>query len=141
MFRSNRQSRIKTTVWIVPLLLSVLGTSLVVADDKPTSLTDARAAAEANLRAPEGKAYDEKLGKELTQKYVGTLRQCKQTAGKDLESFWMLLKLAKDGTVKEVLLHPQTKVGSCARESFIKDRFSPPPRPAYWVGVYLKMAH
>ena len=31
------------------------------ADDKPTSLADARTAVEANLKTPEGKAYDEKL--------------------------------------------------------------------------------
>jgi hypothetical protein len=89
----------------------------VFADDKPTSLSDARAAVEANLRTPEGKAYDERLSKEFMDKHLPTMRQCKQNAGNDLESFWMLMKLDKDGAVKEVLLYPTTKLGTCARNA------------------------
>ncbi len=112
-----------------------------MADDKPTSLSEARAAVDANMRTPEGKAYDEKLGKEFLQKHLSTMRQCKQAAGNDLESFWILMKLDQDGAVKEVLLYPSTKVGTCARETLLKASFSAPPRPAYWVGVYMKMSH
>ena len=114
---------------------------LAVAEDKPTSLSDAQAAVEANLRTPEGKAYDEKMGTEFVQSHLGAIRQCKQSAGDDLRSFWILLKLEKDGAVKEVLLYPATKVGTCAREGLLKDRFTPPPRSAYWIGVYMKMGH
>lgn len=111
------------------------------ADDKPTSLGDARAAVEANLKTPEGKTYDEKLGKEFADKHLGTMKQCKQSAGSDLESFWILMKLDKDGTVKEVLLHPATRMGACAREALLKSTFSPPPRAAYWVSVFMKLTH
>jgi hypothetical protein len=128
-------------IWAVVFLMSVLCTQLAVAEDKPTSLSDARDAVEANLRTSEGKAYDEQLGTEFVQKHLGPLRQCKQSAGDDLRSFWILLKLDKDGTVKEVLLYPATKLGTCAREPFLKDRFLSPPRPAYWVSVYMKMGH
>jgi hypothetical protein len=127
-------------IWAAAFLVSLMWTQWAVAEDKPTSLSDARAAVEANLRTPEGKAYDEQLGTEFVQKHLGALRQCKQSAGDDLRSFWILLKLDKDGTVKEVLLYPATKLGTCAREALLKDRFSSPPRPAYWVGVYMKMA-
>jgi hypothetical protein len=68
------------------------------------------------LPPPEGKAYDEQPGTEFVQKHLAPLRQCKQNAGDDLRSFWILLKLDKDGTVKEVLLYPATKLGTCARE-------------------------
>jgi len=51
----------------------------------------------------------------------------------------MLLKLAANGRVTEVLLYPTTKLGACAREALLGDSFSPPPRPAYWVGVYAKI--
>lgn len=131
----------KTPAASVVLLLCVLGSWHAAADEKPTSLSDANAAIEANLRTPEGKAYDERLGNEFMQKYMGTMRQCKQAAGNDLGSFWMLLKLDKDGAIKEVLLHPETAMGGCARKTLLKDRFSPPPRPAYWVGIYLKITH
>jgi hypothetical protein len=40
------------------------------AEDKPTSLSDARAAVEANLRTPEGKKYDEQMGAEFVQKHL-----------------------------------------------------------------------
>ncbi len=111
------------------------------AEDKPTSLSDARAAVEANLRTPEGKKYDEQMGAEFVQKHLGPLRQCKQTAGDDLRSFWILLKLDKDGTAKEVLLYPETKLGTCARGALLKETFSPPPRPAYWISVYMQLSH
>jgi hypothetical protein len=126
--------------WAVALIMSLMWIQSVVAEDKPTSLSDARAAVETNLRTPEGKAYDEQLGTEFVQKYLGPMRQCKQSAADDLRSFWILIKLDKDGTVKEVLLYPSTKIATCARESLLKDKFSSPPRPAYWVSVYMKMA-
>jgi hypothetical protein len=125
----------------VYLLPSLLATPLFAAADKPTSLSDARAAVEANLRTAEGKAFDEQLGTEFVQKHLGPLRECKQTAGDDLRSFWILLKLDKDGSVQEVLLSPETKLGACARAALLKDKFSSSPRPAYWVSVYLKLAH
>jgi hypothetical protein len=127
------------TTWTIAFLVSVMWIRLAVAEDKPTILSDAQAAVEANLRTPEGKAYDEKLGTEFVQSHLGAIRQCKQSAGDDLRSFWILLKLEKDGAVKEVLLYPATKLGTCAREALLKDRFTPPPRPAYWISVYMKM--
>jgi hypothetical protein len=124
------------------LFLSLMWASSALATDKPPSLSDAQAAIEANLRTPEGKAYDEQLGTEFVQKHLDPVRQCKQNAGGDLRSFWFLLKLDKDGTVKEVLLYPETKLGDCSRDALLKDRFaSQPPRSAYWVSVYLKISH
>ena len=131
----------KATIALPALLFLVVGSTQVLADDKPTSLSDARAAVEANLRTPEGKAYDQQLGKEFPQKYLDTMKQCKQSAGNDLAAFWMLIKLDKGGAVKEVLLAPATKMGACARETLLKGSFSPPPRPAYWVSIYMKLSH
>lgn len=104
-----------------------------------TSLPDAQAAIEANLRTSEGKAYDEKLGSELFEKHSTELKQCKQSAAGKLESFWMLLKLGKSGSVDELLLHPATPMGICVRSALLRATFSPPPRADYWVGVYLKL--
>ena len=109
------------------------------AAETPTSIEDARIHVEANLRTPEGKAYDAKVGAEFTQKHSDTARLCKTSADDDTENFWMLLKLAANGRVTEVLLYPTTKLGECAREALLGDSFSPPPRPAYWVGVYMKI--
>jgi hypothetical protein len=109
------------------------------ADETPTSVEEARVQVEANLRTPEGKAYDAKLGAEFTQKHSQTARFCKESADGDTENFWMLLKLGANGKVTEVLLYPTTKLGACAGETLLQDSFSPPPRPAYWVGVYMKV--
>lgn len=129
------------TIRTVILVLALIGATTLRADDKPTSLADARTAVEANLKTPEGKAYDEKLGKEFMEKHLTTMKQCQQSAGSDLESFWILVKLDKDGAVKEVLLHPATKLGACARDTLLKSAFSPPPKPAYWVSVYMRITH
>ena len=128
-------------IYLFALVLWLMGSLPASADDKPTSLSDARSAVEANLRTPEGKAYDERLGKEFMEKHLATMRQCKQSPDGDLESFWILMKLDKDGAVKEVLLHPTTKMGTCVRETLLESSFPPPPKPAYWVSVYMKLTH
>src|SRR5664279_190714 len=84
----------------------------VSAQDKLTGLRDARTAVEANMSTAEGKTYDEQFGAEFGQKHLGPVRQCKQSDGSDLRSFWMLFKLDKDGSVREMLLYPETKLGS-----------------------------
>jgi hypothetical protein len=97
---------------------------------------------EANIATPAGKAYDAQFGTEFAQKRLGPVKQCKQSAGGDLTSFWMLFKLDKDGGVREMLLYPETKLGTCARELLLKDKFATvPPRDGYWVGVYMKLSH
>ena len=113
---------------------------MVSAQEKPKGLRHARAAIEANMSTAAGKTYDEQFGTEFGQKHLVPLRQCKQSDGSDLSSFWMLFKLDKDGSVREMLLYPETKLGLCARESLAKDRFATvPPRTGYWVSVYMKL--
>ena len=55
----------------IAILLLQVGAQLLLAEDKPTSLSDARSAVEANLRTPEGKAFDEKLGTEFVATHLG----------------------------------------------------------------------
>ena len=116
-------------------------TTMLAAEDKPTSLSDANAVVEANLRTPGGKKFDEQMGTEFVQKHLASLRQCKQTSGNDLRSFWILLQLNQEGTAKEVLLYPETKLGTCARGSLLRETFLPPPHAAYWVSVYMQISH
>ena len=119
----------------------VLAAAMATAQDKPTRLSDARAAVEANLATPDGKAYDAQFGNEFAQMHLAPLRACKQSTG-DLTSFWMLFKLEKAGTVKELLFYPETKLTACARDALLKEKFSAlPPRASYWVSVYMKLSH
>jgi hypothetical protein len=136
---SNKHKRRRLN-WTAALLSFAVLTQLLVAEDKPTSLSDARDAVEANLRTSEGKKYDELMGTEFPQKHLSPLRKCKQTAGDDKRNFWMLFKLDRDGTVKELLFYPETKLGTCARAALLKETFSAPPRPAYWISVYMQLS-
>lgn len=128
-------------ILVSAISLFLFAASSCLTQEKPTSLSDARSAVEANLRTNEGKAFDEQTGKEFQQKYLGALRDCKKSANGDATSFWILMKLDRDGSVKEVLLSPTTKLGSCAREALLKGKFGVPPRPAYWVSIYLELHH
>ncbi|SRR5579871_4490891 len=130
----------KTSAVAVLCLLSLFAWSPAGSGEKATSLSAARAAIDANLATAEGKAFDERVGKEFVDKHMAPLRQCKTTAGNDLRSFWILLKLDQNGAVQELLLYPETKLGTCARDAYLKDKFLPPPKPAYWVGIYLKLS-
>jgi hypothetical protein len=125
----------------IVLAALLFGWIAIWAEDKPANLSDARAAIEANMKTPQGKAYDEKFGSEVMQNYIAGMRQCLKTVGGDAKSFWMLFRLKQDGTVREILLAPATNAGSCDRELLLKAKFSPPPRDDYWQGMYLNTGH
>jgi hypothetical protein len=122
------------------LSVSVLAVFAIpaVSQEKSTNLADARSEVETNLRTKEGKTYDEQLGKEFQQKHLSALRECKKSTG-DLSNFWILMKLDRTGAVKEVLLSPTTKLGSCTRDVLLKSDFSPPPKQNHWVSIYLQL--
>ncbi len=127
--------RLCLAIWLSLCLLPLA----LAGDDKPTSLSDAQAAVEANLRTADGKKYDDQVGNEFVQNHLSEVRQCKAAAGGDMRSFWFLLKLDHDGSVKEVLLYPSTKLGECSRDALLKDKLSAPPHAAYWASVYMKL--
>ena len=59
-------------------LAFVLLASLCSAADKK-QFSDAIAAVDANLKTPAGKQYDERIGKEFSDKYISSVKQCKQS--------------------------------------------------------------
>jgi len=107
------------------------------AEDKSTPIATAAAAVEANMKTSEGKAYDAQIGRELAKKYPPVMKACKEKANDEARSFDMLVRVEKDGDVREVLLSPPTKVSQCLRETMLKDTFSPPPTPAHWVDIHI----
>jgi hypothetical protein len=120
------------SLWLLPF-----NQLTIKADDKPTSIAAAAAAVEANMKTPEGKAYDAQIGRDLTKKYPPVMKACKEKAEGDTRSFDMLVCVENGGTVKEVLLYPPTKLSQCLREAILKDTFSPPPKPAHWVDIHM----
>jgi len=123
------------------IMLTILAATQMVAADKPTSLSDARDAVDANVRSSEGKKFDEQFGADFIQRHLDPFHDCKGTAAGDMRDFWMLLKLDKEGTAREILLYPTTKLASCATGKLLNDKFLPPPRPDYWVSVFMKFSH
>jgi hypothetical protein len=122
------------------ILLLIFSATQLVAADKATSLSDARDAVEANMRTGDGKKFDEQFGADFVQKHLGPFRDCKATAGGDVKDFWLLMRLDKQGTAREVLSYPTTKLASCASGKLLDDKFLPPPRPDYWVSVFMKFS-
>ena len=129
----------RTTI-VISLAACFSLSSLLLGADKPTSLVDARAAIEGNMKTPEGKAFDTKIGEEFSHN-IATLRPCKDKAAGDLRSFWILLKLDKDGRVQAALTDQETKMWPYVRDVMWQTKFSAPPTPGYWIGIYLKLAH
>lgn len=133
MLMSNSLQRVAFLFIVIAAVPSLAG--------KSTSLSDARSAIEANLKTPEGRVFEDRMSKEFIAKHMDPLRQCKASSGGDMTNFWILFNLDKDGAVEEILLHPETKLGTCARDAYLKDKLLPPPHPDYWFGVFLQLSH
>jgi hypothetical protein len=116
--------------------------SLFPAPDKK-QFSDAIAAVDANLKTPVGKQYDERIGKEFSDKYISSVKQCKQSlpAGASADSFDMFLKLNAEGKVLEGLVHPETQFTSCVRSALLAGRFSNPPHGDYWINIHMDFKH
>jgi hypothetical protein len=124
------------------LVAFVFLASLGLAADKK-QLLDALAAVDANLKTPAGKQYDERIGREFSDKYMPSLKQCKQSlpAGTTIDSFDMFLKLNSEGRVLEGLVHPETQFAVCVRTALLAGRFSNPPHGDYWINVHMDFKH
>ena len=124
------------------LIAFVFLASLCPAADKK-QFSDAIAAVDANLKTPAGKQYDECIGKEFSDKYMSTLKQCKQSlpAGTTIDSFDMFLKLNAEGKVLEGLVHPEMQFSVCVRTALLAGKFSNPPHGDYWINIRMDLEH
>jgi hypothetical protein len=116
--------------------------SLCLAADKK-QFSDAIAAVDANLKTPAGKQYDGRIGREFSDKYISSIKQCKQSlpAGATVDSFDMFLKLNAEGKVLEGLVHPETQFTDCVRAALLAGRFSNPPHGDYWINIHMEFKH
>lgn len=130
------------SMFFVLLIAFVSLASLCLAADKK-QFSDAIAAVDANLKTPAGKQYDERIGKEFSDKYMSSLKQCKQSlpAGTTIDSFDMFLKLNAEGNVLEGLVHSETQFMACARTALLTGKFSNPPHGDYWINIHMELKH
>jgi len=125
-------------VMLFAVLLSVALTCFA-ADKK--QLEAALAAVDANLKTSAGKQYDELIGKEFPERYLSSVKQCKQSlpTGTSIEPFDMFLKLNAEGKVQSVLVYPETQFANCIRSALLTGKFSSPPHDDYWINIHMQL--
>jgi hypothetical protein len=107
--------------------------------ENPTDIAIARSAAQKNMKTSEGQAYYRQLRDQFSDKYRQTKARCSTNREvTQLVNFDVYIRLQQNGSVDEVLLSPKSKVASCIREKLVKDRFTPPPQPRYWVHLDMR---
>lgn len=93
--------------------------------------------ANANLQTAEGQKYKEVFDEKLQP----MLAACKQDVGTDTGNYKLLLHLAKDGTVTQVITVGMSRLGLCVLGKMGLDKqnnraaLPPPPKPDYWLRV------
>ena len=124
------------------LVVSLSLASMCFAADKK-ELAAALAAVEANLKTSAGKQYDELIGKEFPEKYLASVKQCKQSLppGVSIDSFDMFLKLNTAGKVQEALVYPESQFAGCTRTALLAGKFSNPPHDDYWINIHMQFKH
>ncbi len=58
----------------------------------------------------------------------------------DLVPFQLLFQVARDGSVKQILVSPETKVAVCLEKQVAAGKFPKPPKRLYWVHVSMNLA-
>jgi len=97
-------------------------------------LRRAFAQAQENSRTPEGHLFDETLMASLKKNYQGKLMECmKTTPNYELPMVGLLMRLAQDGSVRQVVMAPFNAPADCFRPQLEKASFPAPPRDDYWV--------
>lgn len=94
-------------------------------------------AAQENLRTEIGKQYDAKAGQYYGQHHLGVMRGCiskvHDLENTDLTPFDMVMRVAKDGNIREILVSRDTVMARCLRDGLIGKVLPGPPRADYWV--------
>jgi len=123
---------------VLAVLLSLA--ALCLAADKK-QMEAALSAVETNLKTSAGKQYDDLIGKEFPEKFLPSVRQCKQSLppGATIDPFDMFLKLNSDGKVQEVLVYPETQFAGCLRTALLAGKFSSPPHGDYWINIHMQL--
>ena len=106
----------------------------------PTSIDEAFDAAIANLETPEGKAYDDGLGELLGRpEFRQLVRSCIDPRRGKLPPFSILLQLDASGQPFDSEVWPILPASQCVRDSLLPFAFPPPPRPAFWIQIEVRL--
>jgi len=109
-------------------------------DPKPTSFEDALAQVKANVKTPKGQRYDTEVGRQFAQDYQAAMIRCTTSAeDKDLVPFELVFQVARNGSVKQVLVNPPSSVAVCLEKQVAAGKFPKPPKRLYWVHVVMSL--
>jgi hypothetical protein len=98
----------------------------------------ALAQAQENAKMPDGESFNASVTTALEKNYHQVLLDCLKTSPEFKEqSMGLLMQVAKDGSVRDVLFMPYAPV-TCFRPQIQKAMLPMPPRADYWVLVKMK---
>ena len=86
----------------------------------------------ANLRTPAGDRYYRQVDSEFQKRHAADVKQCAQAA-KDTTVFYVIIKLAKDGSVQELKAWPPTNASTCVLPKLAQEHFAAPPQAPQWI--------
>lgn len=108
-----------------------------LADEQTTA---AEAAAKAAAATPEGKTYEETVGRAFGREHGSTVGQCAKGARRaDLSDFDLLLRMEATGVVEEVLVKPRTNLASCVQGKVAGWKVLAPPHAGFWVKLAVNL--
>ncbi len=123
------------------LALAFAAAGGTASDPKPTRFDDALEQVRASVRTPKGRRYDSQVGRQFAQDYQAAMIRCTTSVeDQDLVPFQLLFQVARDGSVKQILVSPETKVAVCLEKQVAAGKFPKPPKRLYWVHVSMNLA-
>lgn len=99
-------------------------------------IMDAYKAVTANVATLEGQKYDSVIAQEFSSRYLRAVKDCSVAASGPAPTL-LILQVSKSGSIRQMLVVPETASDTCLRPKLAKAAFTPPPKPDYWVRVSL----
>jgi hypothetical protein len=131
----------KTSRFAAVLVIALVTSAPARSDeDKKTSPTVAREAAESNANTPAGRRFESALESSLDAWLKRSIERCgKGVSPEDAVSFEVFVRIGEEGEAEEVVLSPETAVGRCAERDFRDAKYPHPPKPAWWVRIPIEL--
>lgn len=100
----------------------------------------AESAAQATAATPEGKKYEEAVGKAFGRDHGKSIQACaREVKRADLSDFHVFVRVSAVGQVDEALVKPSTNLAECLQGKLKNWKIAAPPQANSWVGVHVKL--
>ena len=121
---------------LMSFVVAAMLTTLVLAMPQEQSpherFIKAVAIAKENLATTAGRAYDHRLSDYFNHSNSSIMSKCfQEIADRDKRAFEMVFILSKNGTVQDILIWPETNIGTCFRNKLRDKSFPIPPKDGY----------